>query len=60
MDIDILHAGLALDIATPVKLALASFSDSRLLRIVSSAAAEKIAAIHAGRRSVTHSALCTC
>lgn len=47
--VDILHAGFALDEATPVKLALASLPDSRLLRVVSPAAAKKIAAIHAGR-----------
>lgn len=47
--IDILHAGLTLDEATPVKLALASLPDSRLLRIVSPTAAKEIAAVHAGR-----------
>lgn len=45
--IDILYAGLALDEATPVKLAFASFPDGRLLRVVSSAAAKEIATVHA-------------
>ena len=50
--IDILYAGLALDEATPVKLAFASFPDGRLLRVVSSAAAKKIATVHAGRSPI--------
>lgn len=50
--IDILHASLALDEATPVKLALASLPDGRLLRVVSPTAAKKIAAVHAGRGSI--------
>lgn len=40
VDIDIFHASLAFDEATPVKFALASLPDGRLLRIVSSAAAK--------------------
>jgi len=47
--IDILYASLALDEATPVKLAFASFPDGRFLRVVSSAAAKEITTVHAGR-----------
>lgn len=47
--IDIFHAGLALDKATPVKLALASLPDGRLLCVVSPTATKEIAAVHAGR-----------
>lgn len=53
MDIDIFHASLAFDEATPVKFALASFPDGRFLRIVSSAATKKITTIHARGSSVT-------
>lgn len=50
--IDILHAGLAFDEATPMKFALASLPDGRLLRVVSPTAAKEIAAVHAGRSPI--------
>lgn len=48
VNIDIFHTSLTFDETTPVKFAVASFSNSRFLRVVSSAATKKIAAIHAG------------
>lgn len=60
MDVDTFYAGLALDEATPVKLALAPLPDRRLLRVVSSTAAKEITAVHAGRRPIAKSALRAC
>ena len=52
VDVDRFDAGLALDVAAPVELALAALLDGRLVRVVAPAAAHQIAAVHAGRSPV--------
>ena len=52
VDVDRFDAGLALDVAAPVELALAALLDGRLVRVVAPTAAHQIAAVHAGRSPV--------
>lgn len=57
MDVNGLHASLAIDEAAPVELAVASLFDCDLLRVVSSTAAHEVAAVRAVRGAVADPAL---
>ena len=59
VDVDGFDARFTLDVATPVKLALAPFLDGRLVRVVTPSAAHQVTSVHSGRRPVTRSTVCT-
>lgn len=59
MNLDRLYAGLALDLAAPLELALAPLFERRLHGVISSTAAQQIAAVKVMRGPVADSTLCT-
>lgn len=57
MHVNGFHTSLAINIAAPVKLAVASLLDSDFLGVIATAAAHQVTAIHAVGCAITRSTL---